>query len=64
MTEKTEQELLQAFQKDYEVLCKKHGLQLVFVPQWKQSMDTGTFSLVIIPQAAKYEPETDKPKEK
>ena len=49
---------LEQFQKEYEALCAKHGLQLVFVPTWKQSMDTGTFSLVVVVQAAPYTPET------
>ena len=42
--EKTEQERIQDFLKDYEALCKKHGIQLV--PQLKQSFDTGTWDIV------------------
>lgn len=40
------------FEKEYNELCKKHKLVLVFSPQWKQSQDTGTFSLVIVPAIA------------
>ena len=58
MTEeqKVQEEQLKKFQDDYEKVCAKHGLQLAFVPIWKQSQDTGTYSLVIVTQAAKYEP--------
>jgi hypothetical protein len=37
----------QSFATAYSELCKEYGYQIAFVPQWKQSMDTGTFSLVI-----------------
>jgi hypothetical protein len=37
----------QAFADKYNELVKEFGYQIAFVPQWKQSMDTGTFSLVI-----------------
>jgi len=40
------QEQKDKFIKAYEDLCKEHGFQLVPLPQWKQSMDTGTWSLV------------------
>ena len=41
------QEVGKLFSKEYTELCKKHGLQIGFNPQWKQSSDTGTFSMVI-----------------
>lgn len=37
----------QKFMDEYFALCRKHGIQLAYVPQWKQSSDTGTYSLVI-----------------
>lgn len=42
------------FMDDYLELCKKHGLQIAFAPQWKQSMDTGTYSMVIQPIIIEY----------
>ena len=50
---KTEKEMIEEFLKEYEALCIKHGLVHTFAPQWKQSMDTGTYSLAIVPQVAK-----------
>ena len=35
------------FAKAYEKLVKEYGFQIAFQPVWKQSFDTGTFSLVI-----------------
>jgi len=49
----TEKEMIEEFVKEYEALCRKHGLVHAFTPQWKQSMDTGTYSMVIVPQVAK-----------
>jgi hypothetical protein len=48
-----DKEKAKAFEEEYEQLCKKHGLALTFVPQWKQSQDTGVWSLVIVPMLAK-----------
>lgn len=42
------------FQKDYVELCKKHGLQITFSPQWKQSLDTGAWFMVIAPVLVEY----------
>ena len=58
MTEeqKAQEEQLKKFRDDYEKVCAKHGLQLMFVPQWKQSMDTGTYSLVIATTVMEYKP--------
>ena len=39
----TEQELAQAFIKDYEKLCEKHGYQIVVNPVYI-ARDDGTFS--------------------
>lgn len=44
-----DKEKTEAFEKEYNELCKKHGLVLTFIPQWKQSQDTGVWSLVIVP---------------
>ena len=37
----------QEFADRYSALCKEFGLQVVAIPQWKQSLDTGDFRLVI-----------------
>jgi hypothetical protein len=47
----------EAFEKEYNELVLKHKLILTFQPQWKQSQDTGTWSLVIVPMLAKFEPQ-------
>lgn len=44
------------FEKAYNELCTKYGLILTFIPQWKQSQDTGTWSMVLVPMLAKYDP--------
>jgi hypothetical protein len=54
--EQTDKEKAEAFEKEYNDLCVKHKLILTFQPQWKQSQDTGTWSLVIVPMLAKFEP--------
>ena len=47
MTEKkTDQELADAFTKDYEKITKKHGLMFVPFAQLKQSLDSGEFTIV------------------
>jgi len=45
--EMTKEELQKKFAEEYAELVKKHGYQIAFQPIWKQSMDTGTFSLQI-----------------
>ena len=35
------------FAKKYQELCQEQGFQIVFVPQWAQSKDTGDYRLVI-----------------
>lgn len=50
-----DKEKMEAFEKEYNELCKKHGLIITFVPQWKQSLDTGAWSLVIVPMLAEFE---------
>lgn len=32
----------------YNALCKEHGLTLVFVPEWRRSVDNGDYRLVIL----------------
>ena len=44
----------QKFMDEYLVLCRKHGVQLAFNPQWKLSTDTGTYSMVIQVVLAEY----------
>jgi len=44
---KTEQELAKLFVSEYQALCEKHGYQIVVVPAWKVSQDTGTWSTVL-----------------
>jgi len=54
MTEKkTDQELVDAFKKDYEKLCKKHGLMFVPAANLKQSMDTGEYTIIAVNQIMK-----------
>ena len=53
-------EQIAAFEKDYNELCKKHGMMLNFAPQWKQSQDTGTWSMVLVPMVAVLPPEPPK----
>ena len=43
---KTDQQLAEAFIKDYNSLCKKHQHQIVTNPAF-QSRDDGTFSVVL-----------------
>lgn len=50
---KSEAEKQQDFYREYEELCKRHSLQLVPVPQYKQSADTGAWLTIILLQAAK-----------
>ena len=40
---KTPEDFVQA----YNALVKEYGYQIIAAPEWKQSMDTGTYSLVI-----------------
>lgn len=40
-------EEVKKFEQAYADLCKEHKLAFVTVPQWKQSQDTGTFSMVL-----------------
>jgi hypothetical protein len=54
MTEQEAKAKAEAFSKDYLELCKKHKLQIAFNPLWKQSMDTGTYSMVIQTTLAEY----------
>lgn len=43
----TEQEKANLFIKEYQELCEKHGFQIVVVPVWKVSQDTGIWSTVL-----------------
>lgn len=43
---KTDQELAEAFLKEYEKLCEKHKMQISVFPAYK-SRDDGTFSTVL-----------------
>ena len=43
---KTEQQLAQAFLKEYDALCKKHQYQVVTTPAFK-ARDDSTFSIVL-----------------
>jgi hypothetical protein len=52
MTEQITKEQVKAFEDEYNLLCQKHGLVLTFQPQWKQSQDTGTWSLILVPMIA------------
>lgn len=40
---KTEQELAQAFVREYETLCQKHGFQIVVNPAKKYLQDLGAW---------------------
>jgi len=44
---KEKQKTPQEFAAAYQSLCSSFGYQLAFVPQWKQSLDTGVFGLTI-----------------
>ena len=44
---KTEQQLMQEFVNKYSALCEEYQLQIVVVPAWKISQDTGTWSTVL-----------------
>lgn len=46
-------EKAKAYQKDYEELCSKHGLQLIAVPSYKLR-DDGTFSLILTYSLSEY----------
>ena len=35
------------FAKAYEALCAQYGFQLAYAPQWRQSLDNGSYSMVI-----------------
>jgi len=45
--QKSEQEKMQDFVKEYQEVCEKHGFQIVVTPAWKVSQDTGTWSTVL-----------------
>ena len=45
--ELSNEDAMKKFVEEYGELSKKHGFQIIAQPLWKQSMDTGTFSLVI-----------------
>jgi hypothetical protein len=55
--EKPTKEQVAAFEKEYNELCKKHSMILNFIPQWKQSQDTGMWSMVLVPMVAVLPPE-------
>ena len=55
MTQPSKEQVAE-FEKGYNELCEKHGMVLNFVPQWKQSQDTGSWSMVIIPMVAMFNP--------
>ena len=38
----------------YQKLCQEHGWQIIAIPEWKQSLDNGSFSLVIKFMIAEY----------
>ena len=46
----------EAFEKEYNELVLKHKLILTFVPQFKQSQDTGAWMIVVLPMLARFEP--------
>lgn len=43
----TPNEQAQNFLNEYQALCKKHQLRLVFTPAFKVSQDTGTWSVIL-----------------
>ena len=43
----TLQERAEVFHKEYIELCKKHKIELVAEPNFRRSMDTGVFGIVI-----------------
>ena len=45
--EKSEQEKMQDFVKEYQNLCEKYQLQIVVNPAFKAMADTGTFNVVL-----------------
>ena len=53
MSQQPTPEEVKKFEAAYAELCKEHGLALTIQPQWKQSQDTGTFSLVIVPMVVR-----------
>ena len=44
---KTEQELANEFINEYSALCEKHQYQIVVIPAYKVSQDTGTWHTVL-----------------
>jgi hypothetical protein len=46
----TQKEFMEAYIK----MCAHFGLQLAFAPQWKQSLDNGSYSMVIQPIITEY----------
>lgn len=58
MLEQIDKKKAEDFEKEYNELCKKHGLGLTSVPQWKQSQDTGTWSMVLVPMIVQLPKET------
>lgn len=45
--EKSGQENVQDFIKEYQALCEKYQLQIVVSPAFKAMADTGTFNVVL-----------------
>jgi hypothetical protein len=52
----TSEQLQKMYSDEYLALCTKYGFQIAFAPQWKQSADTGTYSLVIGATLVEYKP--------
>jgi len=46
----TEKEFMEAYQK----MCAHYGLQIAYVPQWRQSLDDGSYKMVIQPIIVEY----------
>ena len=46
--QQTPEEKNEAFTKEYNELCRKHGLQIRIEPKWVMR-DDGTFSLILSP---------------
>ena len=44
---KSDQDQAQEFINEYQALCDKHGFQIVVVPAYKVSQDTGTWHTVL-----------------
>lgn len=45
--ERSEQDKMQDFLKEYQELCTKHGYQIAVNPAWKVSQDTGVWGTVL-----------------